>query len=121
MEKTIIVDFDGTICDFAYPECGQPKEGVCTALWELHDMGYKIVVHSLRTSSTLFGVKDRPNQLHHTKMLVDYLIEHKIPHDEVLLSEDSDKPAARFYIDDCAVRFNNNWAEVVREIKERER
>ena len=121
-DKTIVVDFDGTICGFDYPKCGSPEPGVREALQELRDMGYKIVVHSLRTSSIgLDGKKDLLNRTRHIRILLAYLNEHDIPHDEVLLDCDNDKPAARFYIDDCGVTYKGSWENVVKEIKQRER
>ena len=112
MEKVCVIDFDNTICDFAYPEMGEPKDGVKYALKELKNMGYKIHILSCRTSHDIKKYPiDRQEQV---RMMEDYLNKHEIPYDEVL---NKDKPLAVWYIDDSAIGFRDNWWQVVEEIK----
>lgn len=120
--KTIAVDFDGTICDFAYPQVGEPKKGVREALEKFKALGFKIIIFSCRTSHYLpevFGVKSSPSRQWAIKVMVDFLAEHKIPYDTI---DDGElgKPLADFYIDDKAVRFENNWAAIAHAIEAHE-
>lgn len=50
MRYSIMVDFDGTICDHKFPEIGEPKAGVKEALKRLIEQ-YDIVVSSCRASA----------------------------------------------------------------------
>ena len=50
------------------------------------------------------------------KKIKNYLEEHEIPYDEILIV---DKPIVKFYIDDSAIRYNGSWKDVVEEMKER--
>ncbi|KKL65225.1 hypothetical protein LCGC14_2157150, partial [marine sediment metagenome] len=50
-KKRIIIDFDGTICGFDFPQCGPPELGVRKALLELSEMGFEIIIHSCRTGT----------------------------------------------------------------------
>ena len=48
--KIIIVDFDGTICGFAFPDCGPPEPHVQEGLQKLKDAGFEIHIHSVSTN-----------------------------------------------------------------------
>jgi len=112
ISKIITVDFDGTICDFNYPNIGAPKEGVKEALRELKDMGYEIHILSCRTNPELKKYPiDRQEQV---RMMEKYLTDHDIPFDVVL---NEFKPLALFYIDDRAIEYRGDWKEVIRKVK----
>ena len=116
MEQRIVaVDFDGTICDFEYPDMGKPKDGVKEALQKIRDLGYRIHIFSCRTNLEIKKYPiDRQEQV---RKMEAYLDEHEIPYDEVL---NKDKPLAIWYIDDRAIGFRNNWMDVVKEIEDAE-
>ena len=115
MPKVALIDFDGTICDFAYPEMGDPKEGVKEALQKIRDMGYEIQILSCRTNRELHKYPiDRQQQV---REMERYLDEHEIPYDQVL---NEYKPLAHVYIDDRGIGFRNNWDEVIKELEELE-
>lgn len=46
----VVVDFDGTIAEDAYPQIGAPMPGVRDAFRRLMDAGFEIVVFSCRTN-----------------------------------------------------------------------
>lgn len=104
-KKTIAVDFDGTISDSKYPDMGTPKPGVAKALKKLQEK-YLIVIYSCRTSKS-WGDTSRANQ----KQIEKFLKKHKIPFDYVDDGSEG-KVFAEYYIDDRAVRFNDNWPEI---------
>lgn len=104
---TVVVDFDGTIVEHAFPEIGKLKHGVVEALTELRKH-FKVVISSCRNSS-LFGPE---NRVYHEAMKA-FLVAKEIPHDEVD-EGDCGKVFATHYIDDRGIRFENNWPEIVK-------
>lgn len=117
--KTIVIDFDGTICDFAYPSIGAIKPGVKEALSLFRWLGYHIVISSCRTCKhhpDVFSCQGKYGKEHIE--MVDWLDANEVPYDEI---DDGTKgkPVADFYIDDKGVRFDNNWSEIATFIRER--
>lgn len=51
--KTIAVDFDGTLCKYAFPEIGKPKLEVINFVKEAHKKGHKIIIWTCRTDEYL--------------------------------------------------------------------
>ncbi len=117
--KRVIVDFDGTICGFAFPDTGPLEPGVKEALQEIRDMGYEIVIHSCRTGSYWEGQLSMPNRLEHFKIIFKFMVLHDLPYDRILIDENYDKPIATFYIDDRGIGYHGNWNDVVNEVRER--
>ena len=109
----IVVDFDGTIADDVFPDIGNPKEGVIEALNKLKEAGFEITIHSCRTGSYL--KETLPDDQYETiKKFMDY---YKIPFDQIWVP---DKPIASAYIDDKAIRYENNWDEIVNNLTGKE-
>ena len=105
--QTIIVDFDGTLCKFAFPDVGEYQHGAREALQTLQDKGYRIVIHSVRTA-TYWGTEP---QAGHIEAITNFLEENKIPYDEILLS--CDKPIAVAYIDDRGINYGGDWEKTL--------
>lgn len=120
-KKKIIIDFDGTICGFAFPDCGPPEPGVREALLELSAMEFEIVIHSCRTGSYWEGKHDGPNRRKYYAVILDYMERHGLHYDTILMDSNMDKPIADFYIDDRGVSYKSNWPDVVNEIKSRKK
>lgn len=118
--KTIAVDFDGTICEFDYPRIGKPKLGVKEALTMLRGLGYRIMIYSCRTCHwhyDIFGGDPKQPTMERitVKQMIEYLDRNDIPYD--LIDDGSrGKPLADFYIDDKAIRFEDNWYEIQQRI-----
>jgi len=112
MDKVCCIDFDGTICDFAYPEMGEPKKGVKGALQRFKELGYEIHILSCRTNPEL--KKNPIDRREQVRMMESYLKKHEIPYD-LFLNEF--KPLAVYYIDDRGMAFKDNWDEIVKEIE----
>ena len=104
-----IIDFDGTLCKFAFPEVGEVEPNVKYALELLRAKGYAIKIHSCRTATYWENAIERGTHAH---LIGEFLREHKIPHDEIILSTSMDKPIADVYIDDRAIRYDGNWMEI---------
>lgn len=118
-KKRIIVDFDGTICGFEFPDCGPPEPGVKEALLELSAMGFEIVIHSCRTGTYWKDMLDVGNRISHIKAIIGFMAKHNLYYDELLTDINMDKPIADFYIDDRGVSYKDNWPDVVNEIRKR--
>lgn len=110
----VVVDLDGTICEHRFPAFGAPIAGAREALQRLRQAGYRIVIHTVRTSSYY-----RANGLYDTEVnsqeaIRAYLQHHRIPFDEIWMH---DKPVAVAYIDDRGLRMvgdrkQSNWQEI---------
>lgn len=122
--RNIVVDFDGTICDFAFPGIGSIKSGALYALTTLRSMGFRIIISSCRTCKfypEIFAAEDGKmgaDSIGH-KAMVKWLDDNKVPYDEV---DDGikGKPMADYYIDDKGVHYNNDWCSVIQNIISRE-
>ena len=49
----VAVDFDGTLCENAFPEIGAPKQEVIEAVKEYHSYGWKIILNTCRNGEAL--------------------------------------------------------------------
>lgn len=88
---TVAVDFDGTLCEHCWPECGPPRVTVVEAVRALHAMGWRVVVQSCRAQTE-------------DNLLVEmaaWLAEHGVPCDEIWRG--TGKPSAHAYLDDRGV------------------
>ncbi|MCK4357829.1 MAG: hypothetical protein KAW92_03675 [Candidatus Cloacimonetes bacterium] len=106
----VAIDFDGTIVENKYPKIGPLKDNAVHAINLLKELGCYIIITSCRTNSTLYpSLLARANQAQIMQM---FLIKNGIPFDEV---DDGcqGKVVADVYIDDHAIRFEDNWNEIV--------
>lgn len=92
----ICIDFDGTICEYKYPEIGEAVDGAIEVIKELQDAGHKIILHTMRSGIrldqavefceengiTLYGINENKSQKHWTE---------------------SPKIYGNFYIDDASI------------------
>jgi len=111
VEKIAIIDFDGTLCKFAFPDVGPIEPDVREALETLKEAGYVIKIHSCRTAAYWGNKKERRI---HTYLIRNFMQEHSLIYDEIILSPTMDKPIADVYIDDRAIKYDNNWSEIAR-------
>jgi hypothetical protein len=100
----ICVDFDDTIAVRAFGTVF-PAEGVVEAFNRLRNNGYKIVVHSARAWEKF---EDRAERIDEMRRLLD---QWGVPYNEIWVG--AGKPVAKAYVDDKAVRFDNNWKDIV--------
>lgn len=111
-EKIAIIDFDGTLCKFMFPDVGPIEPNVKEALETLKKAGYIIKIHSCRTAKYWGRLDER---VMHLQLIEKFMREHNLPYDTIILS--TDKPIADVYIDDRAIRYDNNWLEIARMLK----
>lgn len=102
-DTQIAIDFDGTIAvDKPFPDVGEPMPGVKEALSKMKDLGYTILIYTCR-SKTEEGIE----------LVREYLDKYEIPYDSIFEGE---KPFARFYIDDRAIKFTD-WKDVLNQVE----
>ena len=106
----IVIDFDGTICEHKFPDIGEPMPGVKEALETLKKAGYRVIIHSCRTASYWKNILPG-NQ---PKLVEGFMKYHKLPYDTIWTP---DKPIGVAYIDDKAIRFDNNWSDIAGNIQ----
>jgi len=120
IEKIVAVDFDKTICDSSYPAIGSLKPGACEALAKIRSLGYWIIIWSCRTCKffpEVFASDGETLDMNRgvVRDMIGFLDDNHVPYDEI---DDGTKgkPYAAFYIDDKAIRFENNWDAVANQI-----
>ncbi len=112
-KKIAIIDFDGTLNKFAFPDVGPIEPDVKIALEMLCKAGYTIKIHSCRTA-TYWG--DKKERWVHIHLIEKFMRKHNLPYDEIIILSTMDKPIADVYIDDRAIRYNNNWLEIAKKL-----
>lgn len=120
MKPTICVDFDGTLCDHAYPGIGDVKPHAAYALKSFRQWGFRIIISSCRSCSwheEIFGGGPALER-ERVKEMIAFLEANDIPFDEI---DDGTKgkPLADYYIDDKGIRFDANWLPIMGFIFER--
>lgn len=100
IDKIAVIDFDGTLCKFAFPDVGPIEPNVREALETLKAAGYTIQIHSCRTATYWDNEEERRI---HIKLIQDFMAKHKLPYDKLILDITKDKPIADVYIDDRGV------------------
>lgn len=100
----VCVDYDDTIAVRVFGTV-VPALGVADGLARLKANGYKIIIHSSRAWESFPDRKERVSEM---KKNLDAW---QIPYDEIYVGVG--KPVAAAYVDDKAVRFDNNWDAIV--------
>jgi hypothetical protein len=108
-KSTIVVEFDGVICENKFPDVGEPIAGVREVLSTLKKAGFHITIHSRRTSSYYKNFLIS-NQF---QWIADYMEYYKLDYDDIWIP---DKPIAVAYVDNKAVKFYKNWEEITEQI-----
>jgi hypothetical protein len=101
-QVVLIVDFDGTICEHAFPAIGEPKPKAVEVMQALDKAGFKIIIHTCRSNPEISG-QEKSDQ--YIKEMEDWLKEKQIPYDEVWRG--TGKPIGHLYIDDHAIPFTS--------------
>jgi len=113
----ICIDIDGTICETRvlnqdYSEV-QLIPGALESLKKFKKEGHYIILYTARHMKTCNHNVGRVIALQ-GKTLMSWLEKHEVPYDELIFG----KPLADVYIDDKAVRFNQDWNETYHKTKE---
>jgi len=114
---TFVFDIDNTICERkigtkTYADVAPFPEAI-KALHKLKAEGHTIILMTARHMRTCQGNQGRAIALQ-GKILLDWLVKHNIPHDEIWWS----KPHADMYIDDAA-HLHTDWPSTLEAINHR--
>ena len=106
--REVLVDFDGTLCEFEYPSLGPPRRGARTFMLWLKERDLKPVVWSSRFSDSFITVHERNDLL---ERIHAWLVAYNIPFYEIdtgLMG----KRLALAYVDDRGVAAGpgTTWA-----------
>ena len=92
----IAVDFDGTLCDSAWPEIGEPHVGVIAYCIAVHAAGWKLILWTNRTGKELQAAVDWC-RMHHLEFDA---VNENLPECIEAFGGDCRKIFADYYIDD---------------------
>ena len=112
-QPTLVVDFDGTIAQWApggFPAIGEPIEGAEYFLSLLKSEGWKIIVYSCRCGPELEAA------------MAEWLETNDIPYDEINVNSSypwaAGKPVGDIYLDDRGISFQGDWREAYQKVQE---
>lgn len=114
MNKKIAVDFDGTLCEYAFPEIGkQNKEHITlmNLLIKLRNDGHKIILWTNRGDNDEYKVLTEAIEWCRSKGLEFDAVNENLP-DQKKLSGYSPKIMADLYIDDKALQFGDETSRL---------
>lgn len=108
-----LVDFDATLCQWAYPDFGEPTEDAAWAMATLQAMGMRVVVYTARMDRSIYPLRER---LATQRKIHEWLTQHGIPFDEIDLGEFG-KRVAGVIIDDKAAHFCGDWRDTLNHVR----
>lgn len=107
MKPLVAIDYDGTICENAWPDHGDFKPGAIEALKEIQKHA-RIVIHTARTSPfELDGFTPRPTDVWVREVITIQRRLDAAGVKGVTIWTGEGKPGAVVFIDDRAIRFND--------------
>lgn len=110
----IAVDFDGTLCESAYPAIGKVMLGAKKSLIELRERGHYVIVWTCRTGDRLL---DAVNWLQAEGIPFDRINDHN-PDNLALYGDGGKKVYADVYIDDKNLGGFAGWYEAMRQLRD---
>lgn len=116
MTKVIAVDFDGTLCDFAFPDIGEQTEDqkeLVESLIHLRKKGYKLILWTNRGNNSRYPCLDQAIKWCEDRGLEFDSVNENLP-DQTKLSGHSPKVMADIYLDDKALNVKD-WRKLLDE------
>ena len=111
---TIAVDFDGTLCDFAFPKIGKQTEDqkeLMETLIQMRKDGHKLILWTNRGDNKEYPVLTEAIEWCRKKGLEFDAINQNLP-DQKKLSGPSPKVMADIFIDDLAINVKD-WRQII--------
>ena len=110
--KIVLVDFDGSLCHFSYPNLGEPIQGARYFMKALIARGLQPVVWSSRMSPELYTEEERAASI---DKIAGWLNFHDIPY-HAIDTGNSGKRLCLAYVDDRGVHADGRWDAMLRKI-----
>ena len=112
-QRTIVIDFDGTVCQQCFPDVGPMIRGASEAMLQLTKSRWKCVISTCRNSPSLYVLpEDRERNL----KVVQWVLR-KVGLSSVQVDcGRKGKPVGRWYVDDRGLRFTDNWPEIIEKV-----
>jgi hypothetical protein len=110
----IAVDFDGTLCEYAFPKIGEQKDHhikLMKILIELRKKGHKLILWTNRGDNEQYPVLSEAIEWCKNRGLEFDAINQNLQ-DQVKLSGPSPKIMADYYIDDKALQFSDEETKI---------
>lgn len=110
---TIVVDLDGTLVEERWPELGDWLPGAQDFLRRALKRGFRVQVHSCRLHSCepdTFEKRDLHEQTAEMCRVRKLLDDAGFQAVEIVRE---DKPPAKVYLDDRAIRFDGDWIRTI--------
>ena len=95
----VAVDFDGTLCEDAYPEIGEPKPDIIQAIKDYKAMGWRVILWTCRNYEQLVQAVEWCAE----RGVTFDAINQNIPEVQAMFGGDTRKVFADIYIDDKCV------------------
>ena len=104
--KIVLVDFDGTLCEFSYPDMGPPMPGARQFMYNLLERELLPVIYTCRMSPMLYTVEQRAAA---ADAIHAWCEENDIPY-HAIDSGENGKRLCLANVDDHGVHASrNNW------------
>ena len=111
---TIAVDFDGTLCEYAFPKIGPQKDmhkNLMSELIKMREDGHKLILYTCRGDNEEYKVLTEAIEWCKEKGLEFDAVNENIP-EFVKKSGYSPKPVADIYLDDKALNVKD-WKDMI--------
>jgi hypothetical protein len=112
---TIAVDFDGTLCEYAFPDIGEPKHLVIDFVKQHAARGTKIILHTCRENGTRRALLDEAVQFCAAHGIPLYAVNENPANtypEQYGVQQTGRKVFADLYIDDKAVNVADVESEM---------
>lgn len=110
----LAIDFDGTICECAWPHVGNMKEGADEYIRQLFLDGHTIIINTCRTGK----YEGMAQEFLEKEGIPFHYINSNLPSLIELYQQDCRKISADLYIDDkCLMGLPPTWKEIYAQIQ----
>lgn len=120
VERVVLaIDFDGTICEVAYPEIGMERYGAKEHINRLYEEGYIIIINSCRTDGAGIQPATMAQEFLKLRGINYHFFNENWPDLINLYGTDCRKISADIYIDDKCLFQIPTWKEKYKIITQR--
>ena len=111
-KSVIMIDFDGTLCTWSYPEMGEPEPGARHFMKALIRQGFLPIIWSCRFSPEFNTEAEAAKEI---ERVAQWCVTHNIPY-HAIDSGHNGKALCLAYVDDRGIGYRGNFDPVLRQI-----